>query len=320
MRHLRGHVASAWHWPRHGVEASGLLKRADMAMYAAKVRGGGVRLYETAMSTSSPEQLALVAELRRAIAEDQLSVYVQPKVSISSGKVSGVEALVRWQHPRHGLLSPDAFVPVAERSGLIQPLTTVVMRRAVAACAAWQRIGLDIDVAVNLSARSLDDPHLGDRVAALLGEHNLSPENLTLEITEDSVMADAPRAIPVLDRLHAMGVRLSVDDFGTGYSSLAYLSRLPVDEVKIDRSFVANIDRDSHDQTIVRAIADLAGNLSLDVVAEGVEDASVYARLQEFGCDLAQGYHIGRPMPLQDFLPWLSAYRPAQSRRAAARR
>ena len=195
-----------------------------------------------------------------------------------------------------------------------------MLRRAVAACAAWHRGGLDIDVAVNLSARSLDDPHLGDRVAALLGEHGLSPRHLTLEITEDSVMADAPRTVPVLNRLHGMGVRLSVDDFGTGYSSLAYLSRLPVDEVKIDRSFVANIDRDSHDETIVRAIADLAGNLSLAVVAEGVEDAGAYARLAEFGCDIAQGYHIGRPMPLQDFLPWLLAYRPARARGVALRR
>ena len=317
---IRASVGAAVTSGRVRTAMSELLKQADVAMYAAKVRGGGVRLYESAMSTSSPEQLALVAELRRAIAEDQLSVYVQPKVSIRSGRVSGVEALVRWEHPRHGLLAPAAFIPVAERAGLIQPLTTAVLRHAVAACAGWHRRGLAIDIAVNLSARSLDDPHLGDRLAALLGEHDLSPEHLTLEITEDSVMADAPRTVRVLDRLHNMGIRLSVDDFGTGYSSLAYLSRLPVDEVKIDRSFVANIDRDSHDQTIVRAIADLAGNLSLDVVAEGVEDAGAYARLAEFGCDLAQGYHIGRPMPLHEFLPWLSAYRPTRERSEALRR
>jgi diguanylate cyclase (GGDEF)-like protein len=317
---IRASVGAAVTGAKARTAMSELLKQADVAMYAAKVRGGGVRLYEPAMSTSSPEQLALVAELRRAIAEDQLSVFFQPKVSISSGRVCGVEALVRWHHPRHGLLLPASFVPVAERSGLIQPLTTVVMRRAVAACSDWHRHGIDMDVAVNLSARSLDDPRLGDSVAALLDDYGLPADQLTLEITEDSVMADAARTIHVLDGLHTMGVRLSVDDFGTGYSSLSYLSRLPVDEVKIDRSFVANIDSDSHDQTIVRAIADLAGNLSLDVVAEGVEDAAVYDRLQEFGCDLAQGYHIGRPMPLTDLLPWLSAYRPDRGRKAALRR
>ena len=294
--------------PEHAGDVSGLLKRADMAMYAAKGSTGGLRLYEPAMDTSSPQRLALVGELRQAIAMDQLTVYVQPKATLADAKVTGVEALVRWQHPTHGLLPPDDFVPVAERSGLIRPLTMTVLRSALSACSSWRSNGIDVGMAVNLSARSLLDLSLADDVGRLLRTHDLPAKMLTLEITESSIMTDPNRTIGLLLRLAEMGVQLSVDDFGTGYSSLSYLKRLPVHEVKIDRSFVTAMDTDPDDAAIVRSIVDLGANLSLRVVAEGVEHSAAWARLAELGCDSAQGYLLARPMPAADFPTWLASY------------
>ncbi len=294
--------------PEHACDVSGLLKRADIAMYAAKGSTGGLRLYEPAMDTSSPQRLALVGELRQAIALDQLVVFVQPKATLSDGKVTDVEALVRWQHPVHGLLPPDEFVPVAERSGLIRPLTMTVLRTALAACERWRAAGIQVGMAVNLSARSLLDLGLADDVERLLRTHHLPAGMLTLEITESSIMTDPNRTIGLLVRLSEMGVQLSVDDFGTGYSSLSYLKRLPVHEVKIDRSFVTAMDTDADDAAIVRSIVDLGANLSLRVVAEGVEQPATWQRLAELGCDSAQGYLLSRPMPTGDFPEWLAAY------------
>ncbi len=294
--------------PEHACDVSGLLKRADIAMYAAKGSTGGLRLYEPAMDTSSPQRLALVGELRQAIALDQLVVYVQPKATLADGRITDVEALVRWQHPVHGLLPPDEFVPVAERSGLIRPLTMTVLRTALTACESWRAVGVDVGMAVNLSARSLLDLALADDVGRLLRTHHLPPKMLTLEITESSIMTDPNRTIGLLVRLSEMGVQLSVDDFGTGYSSLSYLKRLPVNEVKIDRSFVTAMDTDADDAAIVRSIVDLGANLSLRVVAEGVEQPATWQQLAELGCDSAQGYLLSRPMPTADFPDWLAAY------------
>jgi EAL domain-containing protein (putative c-di-GMP-specific phosphodiesterase class I) len=217
---------------------------------------------------------------------------------------------VRWAHPRHGLIRPDEFVPLAERSGLIRPLTAVVLRQALGVVAAWRRQGLQLGIAVNLSARSLLDPELPDVVARLLRRYGVPAGQLTLEITESSIMTDPARTIGLLERLAAMGVRLSVDDFGTGYSSLSYLKRLPVDEVKIDKSFVTDMERDADDEVIVRSIVDLGGNLSLDVVAEGVEDRATWERLARMGCTMAQGYFLHRPMPPQELPGWLAGWRP----------
>jgi len=294
--------------PEHAGDVSGLLKRADIAMYAAKGSTGGLRLYEPAMDTSSPQRLALVGELRHAIALDQLVVFVQPKATLADGEITDVEALVRWQHPVHGLLPPDEFVPVAERSGLIRPLTMTVLRTALSACESWRAAGLEVGMAVNLSARSLLDLGLADDVGRLLRTHNLPARMLTLEITESSIMTDPNRTIGLLIRLSEMGVQLSVDDFGTGYSSLSYLKRLPVHEVKIDRSFVTAMDTDSDDAAIVRSIVDLGANLSLRVVAEGVEQPATWQRLAELGCGSAQGYLLSRPMPTAEFPGWLAAY------------
>jgi EAL domain-containing protein (putative c-di-GMP-specific phosphodiesterase class I) len=250
----------------------------------------------------------LLAELRKTVQEARLLVYAQPKADMRSGVVRTVEALVRWPVAERGFIPPDVFIPLAERSGLIRPLTSYVLSTSLQAVADWQRRGHRIGIAVNLSARSLLDPDLVNEVEQLLRLHRVPAELLTLEITEGSLMSDSPRAIEQLERLHDIGVRLSIDDFGTGYSSLSYLKRLPVDEVKIDRSFVSSLASDDSDAAIVRSVIDLGANLSLHVVAEGVEDADTWSRLVDMGCELAQGYYLGKPMPLDDFPAWLAAY------------
>ena len=297
--------------PEHGVDAGVLLKRADVAMYAAKGSSAGVRLYEPELDTVSPQRLALAGELRTAIEQRQLRVFVQPQARLSDGQVVGVEALARWTHPVHGELPPDEFIPVAERSGLIGLLTHAVLQQSIQAVAALRHdTGREISVAVNLSARSLVDLDLDlvETVGALLRRHGLPARLLTLEITEGSVMTDPPRTIAVLVALREMGVRLSVDDFGTGYSSLSYLKRLPVHEVKIDKSFVTDMVDDADDEMIVRSIIDLAANLSLEVVAEGVEGPAAWRRLAELGCRYAQGWHLARPMPVDALPAWLAEH------------
>jgi len=294
--------------PLHAQDASALLKRSDMAMYAAKADQRGVLVYERVLDTSSPHRLALVGELRAALAAGDVQIHVQPQAHLVTGEVQRVEVLARWDHPVHGRIAPDEFIPLAERTGLIRPLTQSVLRQSLVAVAGWRAAGHDLAVAVNLSARSLLDDELEDQVQGLLDELGLPGSALTLEITESSVMSDPARTIRLLERLRARGIRLSVDDFGTGYSSLSYLRQLPIHEVKIDKSFVADAVRDADDQAIVRSIIDLGTNLHLDVVAEGVEDEPVRALLEELGCTLMQGYHLARPMPLSDFLPWYAAH------------
>ena len=305
--------------PLHGPDASALLKRADMAMYDAKASPRRLRVYEPELDTSTPRRLTLVSELRTALQNDEIQVHVQPQARSAGREVVSTEALVRWEHPELGWISPEEFIPVAERSGLIGPLTTRVLDEALKACAGWRSAGHDLGIAVNLSARSLHDADLVEEVARLLRRHDVPPHRLTLEVTESSVMADPARAVTLLHQLRDLGVRLSVDDFGTGYSSLSYLKRLPVQEVKIDRSFVAGLREQGDDVAIVRAIVDLGRHLGLEVVAEGVEDSETWDLLASMGCHLVQGYHLARAMPAGDLLPWLVTRRGAGRPRGGLR-
>ena len=292
--------------PVHATDPAGMLKRADIAMYDAKSSTRGLRVYEADLDTGNPNRLAMVADLRTALQRDEMEVHVQPQARLDSGRVVGVEALLRWTHPALGPVQPADFIPVAERSGLIGPLTTVVLDRSLAAVAAWRAQGLDLGISVNLSTRSLHDADLVDEVSRLLRRHDVPGSLLTLEVTESSVMADPARAVALLHQLRDLGCRLSVDDFGTGYSSLSYLKRLPVHEVKIDRSFIGDLRVDGEDVAIVRAIVDLGRHMGLDVVAEGVEDELTWDLLVGMGCDLVQGYHLGRPMPVADLPAWMA--------------
>ena len=294
-------------FPEHGDDERTLLQRADIAMYAAKTSGLAQQTYDDGLDHSSTRRLALAGELRRALGDGtQLVLYYQPKVALDSGRIVGAEALVRWQHPAHGLIPPDEFVPLAEQTGLIGALTGIVLRQALDDCRRWLDGGYPLGIAVNVSVRGLLDETFPDEVAALLAAHDVPAELLTLEITESSVMADPARTLPVLNRLHSMGVVLSVDDFGTGYSSLAYLRRLPVDEVKIDKSFLRTMTRDDNDAAIVRAIVELGRSLGLRVVAEGIEDAATYAAVAAMGCSTGQGYVISRPVPVTELGPVLA--------------
>jgi len=295
--------------PEHATDAAALLKRADLAMYDAKVAGHGVRLYQPDLETH-PRRLALAAELRAALHADTLDVFVQPKALLRSGEVVGVEALARWTHPTLGPIGPDEFIPVAERSGLIGLLTTRVLEASLAAQARWRAEGLDLGVAVNLSTRSLLDAGLVSEVGLLLERYGVPGDRLTLEVTESSVMADPVRAVALLHQLRDLGVQLSVDDFGTGYSSLSYLKRLPVHEVKIDRTFVAGLREDGEDLAIVRAIIDLGRHLGLDVVAEGVEDQATWDLLTTLGCDLVQGWHLAAAMRTGELPAWAATRTP----------
>ncbi|MGZ6868876.1 MAG: putative bifunctional diguanylate cyclase/phosphodiesterase, partial [Frankiaceae bacterium] len=310
--------------PAPGVDAAGLLQRADIALHAAKEDPGSMESWRPALETASPRRLALVGELRRALERGELRMDYQPKVVLSQGEgeVVGVEALVRWQHPELGMLPPDDFVPLAERTGLMRPLTAVVLRVALAQCRKWLDLGCRMGVAVNLSVRGLVDPELPALVATLLDDAGVPPEALTIEITETTVMSDVTRTLPLLRRLADLGVALSVDDFGTGYSSLAYLRRLPVSEIKIDKSFVQDMGTDPGDAAIVETIIGLAHHLGLRVVAEGVEDQRSRDLLVQSGCDVAQGFLISRPLQPDRLEAWLSvgAGEGAPSLRAPTRR
>jgi diguanylate cyclase (GGDEF)-like protein len=293
--------------PVHGADAAILLQRADVAMYSAKEARSGFEVYDPDRDEYSPRRLMLAAELRHAIERGQLSIHYQPKADLRTNGITGVEALLRWHHPDYGFVPPDEFIPLAEHTGLIRPLTRWVLAASIAQCAEWQRRGLHLNVAVNLSVRALLDVGLPDEVEALLRYEAVPPTALTLEITESSIMADPVRSIGVLNRLADLGIMLSIDDFGTGYSSLSYLKKLPVGEVKVDRSFVMNMSADPDDAVIVRSTIDLAANLGLRVVAEGVEDQATWDQLRSLGCDAAQGYFLGRPMPVLQLDRWLAA-------------
>jgi diguanylate cyclase (GGDEF)-like protein len=291
--------------PQHGEDVDVLLRRADVAMYVSKAAHTGYEVYTVRRDRYSPSRLALAGELRRAIQNEELILRYQPKAELRTGRVTGVEALIRWKHPRRGLVPPDEFVPIAEHTGLMRPLTLFVLDSALGQCRALHDLGLALSVSVNLSARNLSDLNLPDEVVRLLNKWDLQPRFLELEITETSLMADPARAMDVLARLSARRIRLSIDDFGTGYSSLAFLRQLPVDEIKIDKSFVMNMLADENDAVIVKSTIDLGRNLGLRVVAEGVQSFMIWNHLASMGCDLAQGNYLGEPMAPEELIPWL---------------
>jgi len=299
--------------PEHANDADTLLQRADVAMYRAKQMASGYVIYAPDFDRHSPERLALMAELRNAVENNQLLLHYQPKVDIRSGRTVGAEALVRWQHPIRGLLPPGQFIGPAEYTGLITPLTHWVLATALRHCQETRRLGLDMRISVNLSARTLHHAHLPAAVENLLKTVNVEPHRLILEITESAIVLDPARARETLEALHRMGVSLSIDDFGTGYTSLSSLTRLPVHEIKIDRSFVNGMLTNDNDATIVRTVVELGHNLGLKVVAEGVETKEMLDRLNAFGCDQAQGYFISQPQPCEQLRNWLttSPWKPA---------
>ena len=294
-------------YPAHATQADALMQRADVAMYQAKETRNGIETYDPDRDSHSSQRLSLFGQLRRAIEDGELVLHYQPKVDLETGQVAGVEALVRWEHPERGLLAPDTFVPLAEQTGLMKSLTANVLEQALRQTATWAEAGLQVRMAVNVSARDLHDDGFCGRVSEALDRTGVPASYLELELTERVVMADPERALENLTALSRLGVRLSLDDFGTGYSSLAYLRRLPVTEIKIDKSFVLRMDVDDEDATIVRSTIDLAHGLGLRVLAEGVETAETWQRLSELGCDAAQGYFLSRPHPASVVTDWLAA-------------
>jgi diguanylate cyclase (GGDEF)-like protein len=292
---IDGSIGVACH-PHDAGDAEELFRRCDVAMYQAKLERGAWLRYDPLRDDSSVQRLALVGELRTAIA-DQLVVHFQPQVDLATGAIIGAEALVRWQHPERGLLQPSDFVGVAEQSGLVRPFTLRVLELAVEECVQWQRPGRSVSVAVNLGARVLLDRHLPNDIAAILSKHGLPPQCLVLEITETTAASELEVVEEVLGQLRRLGVEISVDDFGTGYSSLAFLQRTAVHELKVDRSFVSGMLVNDNDLALVRATVHLAHSLGARAVAEGVESQALQVALQSMGCDIAQGYHLGRPMP-----------------------
>jgi diguanylate cyclase (GGDEF)-like protein len=285
-----------------------LLRCADVAMYAAKASREGVRAHVPDPGAGTDDRLHTMEELRDALATDQLLVHLQPQVSLDGEEVVGAEALVRWQHPTRGLLSPAALLPAAEQAGLLRPLAARVLELALTATATWWATER-VPVSVNLSAADVTDLDLPAKVADALARHGLPPAALTLELVEDTLMSDPERGRTVLGQLRALGVRTSIDDYGTGYSSLAYLRRLPADELKLDRSLIAEVDSDPAAAAIVRHTVALAHDLGLSLVAEGIEDAGTARALARLGCDVAQGYAFARPMPVADFRRWLAGDR-----------
>ncbi|WP_457350816.1 EAL domain-containing protein [Roseateles sp. P5_D6] len=297
-------------FPAHGREVNLLLGRAELAMYAAKARQCGSLIYHAQLDAGSQESLSLLTELRHAVEKNELRLYLQPKIDLQQGKILGAEALVRWQHPTRGLVPPMQFIPFAEQTGFIRLLSAWVLSNAARFARQAADAGLTLRLSVNLSTRDLMDQDLPAKIEAMLAPLQVSADSLCLEITESTIMDDPERALSTLEHLHAMGFKLSIDDFGTGYSSLAYLKRLPVDELKIDKSFVMAMERDLDDARIVRSTIELAHNLGLTVVAEGLETLKAWAMLARLGCDEGQGYFISKPMPQEQFIAWAKSWQP----------
>jgi diguanylate cyclase (GGDEF)-like protein len=299
--------------PEHGNDAQTLLRRADIALYDAKENRSGVAVYREGRDEVHLRQLALVGDLRQSIAREQLSLRFQPKVDLASRRVAHVEALLRWQHHTLGPVSPEEFIPLAERSGFVHEITRFVLDTALAQNARWRAQGLDLGIAVNLSAMDLMDADLPGFVQACLREHQVPPPRLILEVTEGVLMRDVEYAIRMLHRLRAGGVRLSIDDFGTGYSSLAQLKRMPVDELKIDKSFVMQMTEESDDAVIVRSTIELGHNMGLKVIAEGVETDVSLGLLQRYRCDMVQGYFFSPPLEAGPLLEWCRRFAGAEA-------
>jgi predicted signal transduction protein with EAL and GGDEF domain len=304
-------------FPDHAETIDDLLQKADVALHTAKSAKSGWQVYTPRADEYARPRLTLLPELREALSHGQLALHYQPQLELATGSITSVEALVRWRHPTRGLLPPVEFLPVAEQTGLIHSLTHYVLDEALGQCQEWRAAGFDLGVAVNLSARSLGSNDLADHVQELLERREVPASALTLELTESAIMSDPFRAVVVLSQLRRMGVRLSIDDFGTGYSSLAYLKRLPVTEIKIDRSFVSNVAEDEDDAAIVLSTIQLAQSLRLDVVAEGVETPATFDALATFGCRRVQGYFLARPLPADQLERWLRS-RPASDDRREA--
>jgi EAL domain-containing protein (putative c-di-GMP-specific phosphodiesterase class I) len=297
-------------YPLHGDDAEALLSMAEVAMYNAKQRNDGAVVYDPMIDKASETSLSLLTELRHAIERNEFRLHVQPKMKLSTGEVVGVESLVRWQHPVRGNVFPDEFIPFAEQTGFIRVLTHWVLEQSAALCGEMAAKGIGLKVSVNLSTRDLLDQDLPNKFGDILQRHQVAPSSFCLEITESAIMDDPVRAQQTLERLHAMGVDLSIDDFGTGYSSLAYLKRLPVDELKIDKSFVLNMENDIGDTKIVRSTIDLGHNMGLRVVAEGIESEAVWRLLAALGCDEGQGYFMSRPIPGDKLVEWIRNWVP----------
>jgi diguanylate cyclase (GGDEF)-like protein len=306
-------------YPQDSRDAVELISHADVAMYLAKRRGERFMRYDPALDLYSVERLTLMGDLRRAAERGELSLHYQPKIDLRDQRLVGVEALLRWQHPQLGPIPPDRFIPQAEQTGIIRPLSMWVLNEALRQCAVWSAAGMAIPVSVNLSARVAQDMQLPQEIAAALARHGVRPELLKLEITETAIMSEPARAMQVLGALDALGVGLSIDDFGTGYTSLSQLKRLPVDEVKIDRSFVLSMLRDNNDAVIVHSIIELAHNMNRVVVAEGVENKKVLDALAALHCNEVQGYYFSRPLPATEFGVWMKQWQASGGEPLSAR-
>ena len=293
-------------YPHHGLDLTGLLRKADMAMYVAKSTRAGHQIYVSANDSRGDERLRTLQELRVALRDDELTLHYQPKIDLATGEVRGVEALVRWNHPRRGLLHPDQFLTLVEEAGMMHDMTQVVLGKALDQAAIWQTQGRPVTVAVNLSASSLIDASLPARIGAMIADRALSAAALLLEITEDFLMADRDRAHGILTLLRESGIQIAIDDFGTGYSSLSYLRDLPIDEIKLDRSFVLPMADNTRAATLVASTIALAHGLGMRIVAEGVEVEDAYLDLARLGCDQAQGYFISRPLPAVALDAWFT--------------
>jgi diguanylate cyclase (GGDEF)-like protein len=294
-------------FPDHGNDVDALMSRADVAMYGAKHKDVGFLFYDPVTDPHTQLRLQLSSDLRHALERNEFVLYYQPKIDIRSDCIIGVEALIRWNHPEHGLILPDQFIPFAERTGLINPITDWVLHTAIMQCKTWQTAGMELRIAVNVTARSFQDPKLVDKLESLVceGETCLPPDRIEIEITENILMVDIEHGAKAIKRLRDLGVTVAIDDFGTGYSSLAYLKKLPIHSIKIDKSFVLNMAEDDNDAVIVRSTIDLAHNLGYLVVAEGVENRDALDLLAVLGCDHAQGYHISRPLPADELVLWI---------------
>lgn len=293
--------------PEHGEDPYTLLRHADVAMYVAKRSHLGLAVFKTYFHQPREDYLTLLGELRRAVAKDELTLHFQPKVDLRSGVTNQAEALVRWIHPQRGFVPPAEFIPFAEQTGYMREITHWVIRKVIRQCGEWQTRGLELTIAVNICARDLLDPDLPGLIAGELQQHGLDARWLGIEITESGVMEDPARSLDTLRRLEALGIKLAIDDYGTGYSSLSYVRKLPVQELKIDQSFVRDLATDSGDAAIVKSTIELGHNMGLQVVAEGVEDLATWRLLQQMGCDYAQGYCMSKPLPAGAFEQWLKA-------------
>lgn len=293
------------HCPDHGEDPNLLIQRAEVAMYMAKNAGDGYKIFDPEHDPYNPRRLTIISELHHAIDNNQLILYYQPKINIKTRHISGMEALVRWQHPKYDFMPPDQFIPIAEQTGLIKPLTIWVLNEALRQCRDRCDTGIELSVAVNVSTRNLQDTRLPDQISELLETWGVAPRLLELEITESAIMSNLETSMEILSRLSAMGIRLSIDDFGTGHSSLAYLKRLPINEIKIDKSFIKDIASDDKNIPIVQATIDLGHRLGLTVVAEGIENEEICHRLGNLGCDVGQGYLISPPISASELKRWL---------------